>query len=96
MVGALSKLRTLLNSKLENQKAPAQLLVAVEQSLDESQQGTGDSVIQERSAGEYYLALESMLEKAMAKGVSRELKLPDLLASDLRLTGPCLPPPQLL
>ncbi|PWN17759.1 NUC173-domain-containing protein [Microstroma glucosiphilum] len=68
MVGALSKLRTLLNSKLENQKTPAQLLVAVEQSLDESQQGGSEGVTKERSAGEYYLALESMLEKAMAKG----------------------------
>lgn len=72
---ALSKLKTLLNSKLENQKNPAQLLVAIEQSLDEadgsrngaasastSMHAAGDK---ERTAGEYYFALEGMLEKAL-------------------------------
>ncbi|CAO1622014.1 unnamed protein product [Sympodiomycopsis kandeliae] len=69
---ALSKLRTLLNSKLENQKNPAQLLVAIEQSLDESQKdnqnasSTSMHATTERSAGEYYFALEGMVEKALS------------------------------
>ncbi|CAO1616491.1 unnamed protein product [Jaminaea pallidilutea] len=65
LTDALSKLRSLLSSKLENQRAPAQLLVAVEQSLDESRPGSSSATdASNRSASEYFLALESMLERA--------------------------------
>lgn len=72
MVTALAKLKELLNSKLENQKSPAQLLVAVEQSLEEQQASSSSSSSstprKDISAAEYFLALESMLERAAAKG----------------------------
>lgn len=76
LVASLSKLRSLVNSKLDNQKAPAQLLIAVEQSLDEAQpvkraaDDKGDDEASHRSPAEYYLALESMLEKATSQQVS--------------------------
>lgn len=75
LTDALSKLRSLVNSKLDNQKAPAQLLVAIEQSLIESRQqqksastSTTKNADSSSSPAEYFLALESMLERATAKG----------------------------
>ncbi|CAO1624819.1 unnamed protein product [Parajaminaea phylloscopi] len=78
LTDALSKLRSLVNSKLDNQKAPAQLLVAVEQSLTEAkvqaapQASTSatvddDGASNTRRPAEYFLALEAMLERATAK-----------------------------
>ncbi|PWN24618.1 NUC173-domain-containing protein [Jaminaea rosea] len=61
MAEQLAKLRSLTASKLDNQKAPAQLLVAIEESLDESQPTT--STKKERSPAEYFLALDSMLHR---------------------------------
>ena len=71
---ALSKIRHHTNSKLENQKGPAQLLVAVEATLGEqdasngSTSASGASASQhafvQRAPAEYFLALESMLELA--------------------------------
>lgn len=78
---ALAKIRHHTNSKLENQKAPAQLLVAVEAALDEqaqegetaaqSKEGTAGSrhAVKKRKPAEYFLALDSMLEKASSKEV---------------------------
>lgn len=50
---ALDRLRHLKDSKLENQKAPAQLLVAIESTLGERGEETGPT--------HYFLALESLL-----------------------------------
>ncbi|SNX86308.1 related to RRP12 - Protein required for normal pre-rRNA Processing [Melanopsichium pennsylvanicum] len=70
---ALSKIRHHTNSKLENQKGPAQLLVAVEATLGEqdANASTFDSgasaskhALVQRAPAEYFLALESMLELA--------------------------------
>lgn len=58
----LAKLRSLTASKLDNQKAPAQLLVAIEESLDESQPTT--STKKDRTPAEYFLALDSMLQRS--------------------------------
>jgi len=59
---ALAKIRHHTSSKLPNQKAPAQLLVAVEETL---QGGKGESSNrEERNPTEYLLALQSMLKKA--------------------------------
>ncbi|GAC75827.1 uncharacterized conserved protein [Moesziomyces antarcticus T-34] len=75
---AFSKIRHHTNSKLENQKGPAQLLVAVEATLAEQDStkgttsATGAAASQHaaanRSPAEYFLALESMME--MAKSAS--------------------------
>lgn len=69
---ALSKIRHHTNSKLENQKGPAQLLVAVEATLAEqdtnaSTPASGAAAASkhafvQRAPAEYFLALESMLE----------------------------------
>lgn len=73
---ALSKIRHHTNSKLENQKAPAQLLVAIESTLDEQEgpgsktTGASQHATKERQPAEYFLALESMLDKAQSMGVS--------------------------
>lgn len=57
LLDALSRIRHLKDSKLENQRAPAQLLVAIEATLAEraaqEQQETGPT--------QYFLALESLL-----------------------------------
>ncbi|WFD33783.1 pre-rRNA processing protein [Malassezia cuniculi] len=53
---ALLRIRQNANSKLENQRAPAQLLVAVEATLAERGDGTGPT--------QYLLALESLLGAA--------------------------------
>ncbi|WFD41651.1 pre-rRNA processing protein [Malassezia psittaci] len=50
---ALSRIRHLKDSKLENQKAPAQLLEAIEATLNEREQDPGPT--------HYFLALESLL-----------------------------------
>ncbi|PWZ01178.1 NUC173-domain-containing protein [Testicularia cyperi] len=71
--GALSKIRHHTNSKLENQKGPAQLLVAIESTLTEQQNASASSssslaasqhAINQREPAEYFLALEAMLEMA--------------------------------
>ncbi|SJX64397.1 related to RRP12-Protein required for normal pre-rRNA processing [Sporisorium reilianum f. sp. reilianum] len=69
---ALSKIRHHTNSKLENQKGPAQLLVAVEATLGEQDASNGSTsasgaaasqhAFAQRAPAEYFLALESMLE----------------------------------
>ncbi|TKY89072.1 hypothetical protein EX895_001603 [Sporisorium graminicola] len=71
---ALSKIRHHTNSKLENQKGPAQLLVAVEATLGEQDASHGSTSASgaaasrhasaQRAPAEYFLALESMLELA--------------------------------
>ncbi|SPO28862.1 related to RRP12 - Protein required for normal pre-rRNA processing [Ustilago trichophora] len=70
---ALSKIRHHTNSKLENQKGPAQLLVAVEATLSEQDTNASTSAsgaaaskhaFVQRAPAEYFLALESMLELA--------------------------------
>ncbi|EST09064.1 hypothetical protein PSEUBRA_001400 [Kalmanozyma brasiliensis GHG001] len=71
---ALSKIRHHTNSKLENQKGPAQLLVAVEATLGEQDSSNGSTsasgagaskhAFVQRAPAEYFLALESMLELA--------------------------------
>ncbi|CDU24950.1 related to RRP12-Protein required for normal pre-rRNA processing [Sporisorium scitamineum] len=71
---ALSKIRHHTNSKLENQKGPAQLLVAVEATLGEQDASNGSTsasgasasrdAFTQRAPAEYFLALESMLELA--------------------------------
>lgn len=71
---ALSKIRHHTNSKLENQKGPAQLLVAVEATLKEQDSSNGSTsasgvsasqhAFEQRAPAEYFLALESMLELA--------------------------------
>lgn len=50
---ALARLRHHTNSKLENQKGPAQLLVAIEAALAERDEGD--------TATAYFLALDSLL-----------------------------------
>ncbi|SAM83919.1 related to RRP12-Protein required for normal pre-rRNA Processing [Ustilago bromivora] len=81
---ALSKIRHHTNSKLENQKGPAQLLVAVEATLKEQDSSNGSTSASDASASqhaftqrapaEYFLALESMLELARSPS-----SLPSLL-----------------
>ena len=73
---ALSKIRHHTNSKLENQKGPAQLLVAVEATLGEQDASSSTATsatsgaaasqhaFVQRAPAEYFLALESMLELA--------------------------------
>lgn len=62
---ALSKIRHHTSSKLPNQKAPAQLLVAVEETL---QAKSGGSKQEERNPTEYLLALQAMLVKSTGEG----------------------------
>lgn len=77
----LSKLRLLKNSKLDNQKHPAQLLVAIEQSLKElngntaapSASTSAHASSSPRLPAEYFLALESMLERATTKDAPTKL-----------------------
>lgn len=69
---ALSKIRHHTNSKLENQKGPAQLLAAVEATLAEQDTSNGSTsassvaasqhAFVQRAPAEYFLALESMLQ----------------------------------
>jgi len=70
----LSKIRHHTNSKLENQKAPAQLLKAIEETLkDQNPVNPSASATQEEShpnPNEYFLALDSMVQKAGAPDVS--------------------------
>ncbi|UZJ52810.1 hypothetical protein CBS101457_002130 [Exobasidium rhododendri] len=58
---ALAKIRHHTSSKLPNQKAPAQLLVAVEETLDG---GKGDDGKEDRNPTEYLMAMQSMLASA--------------------------------
>lgn len=74
---SLSKIRHHTNSKLENQKAPAQLLQAIESTLKEQKTGSSqenelNKTIHQESASpnEYFLALDSMVGKATDPQVS--------------------------
>jgi ribosomal RNA-processing protein 12 len=59
---ALAKIRHHTSSKLPNQKAPAQLLVAVEETLGAKDDGKAKG--EQRSPTEYLMALQAMLKKA--------------------------------
>lgn len=82
---ALSKIRHHTASKLDNQRAPAQLLVAIEATLDEQRstddtEGATAAALGERNPTEYFLALEAILVKAAEPDVSH-------LGEDLATAG---------
>lgn len=63
LMESLAKIRHHTNSKLENQRAPAQLLVAIESSLQESVESGQNDISQSTSPTAYLLALTSTLKK---------------------------------
>lgn len=79
---ALAKIRHHTSSKLPNQKAPAQLLLAVEETLKGSKTDEEDK--EQRSPTEYLMALQSMLKKA-SKESTKSTKNSNLLSSTMYL-----------
>lgn len=83
---ALAKIRHHTSSKLPNQKAPAQLLVAVEETLGAADDGMGKD--EQRSPTEYLMALQAMLKKATKETKKQQKKADNgtsLLASTVYL-----------
>lgn len=78
LADALGRIRHLKTSKLENQRAPAQLLVAIEATLAERNEETGPT--------QYLLALESLLSAEPAPAVAESCIY--LLASVLPHVAP--------
>ncbi|KAN0061991.1 pre-rRNA processing protein [Thecaphora frezii] len=81
---ALSKIRHHTSSKLDNQRAPAQLLVAIESTLNEQDAGSSSTpaasaaqpsqhAVKQRQPAEYFLALDSMLQSTQTKQPSPTL-----------------------
>lgn len=74
---SLAKIRHHTGSKLPNQRAPAQLLVAIESTLaEEDGQGAGASTSQraqssKASPTEYFMALEATLKRAAEVSCAR-------------------------
>ncbi|KAK0563468.1 pre-rRNA processing protein [Tilletia horrida] len=95
---AFAKIRHHANSKIESQRKPAQLLLAIEATLDEQQEDKRKRLATERSPTEYLIALQSMLASAQEALVPTALYLLAIVAPHvqpatlLSQTGALLPP----